>query len=85
MPSESRNVRIVLRNIVDPRVVADVNILPEITSIVEDTLIASGTPIINEVHVSSDSTNDDVDEIVESNIPAVPSKSFEFPYTDYGL
>jgi len=33
--------------------------------------------------VSSNSTNDDVDEIVESNIPAVPSKSFEFPCANY--
>jgi len=35
--------------------------------------------------VSSDCTSDDVDEIVESNIPAEPSQSFEFPCADYGL
>jgi len=33
--------------------------------------------------MSSDSTSDDVDEIAESNITAVPSKSFEFPYAVY--
>jgi len=65
-------------------VVDDVNNLPKVTSIVKDVLVDSGTPIIDEVHVSSDSTNDDVDEIVESNIPAEPSKSFEFACADYG-
>ena len=33
--------------------------------------------------MSSDSTNDEVNEIIESNIPTVPSRSFEFPYADY--
>ena len=33
--------------------------------------------------MSSDSTSDDVDEIIESNITAMPSKSFEFPCADY--
>jgi len=35
--------------------------------------------------VSSDSTSDDADEIIESNIPTVPSKSIEFPCGDYGF
>ena len=35
--------------------------------------------------MSSHSTNDDVDEIVESNIPTEPSQSFEFSCADYGL
>jgi len=30
-------------------------------------------------------TSDDMDKIVESNILAVPSKSFEFPCVDYEL
>jgi len=34
--------------------------------------------------MSSDSTNNDVDEIVESYIPTEPSKSFEFSCVDYG-
>jgi len=53
-PSESRHVRIMPNNNVDDsKVVDDVNILPEITSIVENTLVNSGTLIINEIHVSS--------------------------------
>jgi len=72
-------------NIDESKVVEDVNILLEITSIVRDTLVDSSTPIIDEVHVSSDSTGDDGNEIVESNIPTVTSKSFEFPSVDYGF
>jgi len=53
-PSNSRRVRIMPNNNVDDsKVVDDVNILPEITSIVENTLVNSGTLIINEIHVSS--------------------------------
>jgi len=62
-------------NIDDSKVVEDVNILLEITSIVEDPLVNSGTPIIDEVHASSNSTSDDVDEIVESNISALTNFS----------
>ena len=63
--------------------VEDVNILPKITSIVDDALIDPGTLIIDEVHVSSDSTSNDVNEIVESNILTKPNKSFEFSCDDY--
>ena len=37
--------------------------------------------------MSSDSTSDDVDEIVESNIyiPTESSKLFKFPCADYGF
>ena len=35
--------------------------------------------IIDEIHMSSDSANDDVDEIVETNIFTMPSQSFESP------
>ena len=52
--SESRRVRIVPSdNVDDLKVVEIVNILPEITSIVENTLVNFGTLIINEIHVSS--------------------------------
>jgi len=44
----------------DSKIVEDVNILPEITSNVEDALVDSGTPFFVEVHMSSDCTNDDV-------------------------
>jgi len=72
-------------NVDDSKVVEDVNILHESNSIVEDTLVDFGTPIIDEVHVSSDSTSDDVNGIVESNISAEPIKSFEFSCIDYGF
>ena len=35
--------------------------------------------------MSSDSTSYDVDEIVEPNILAVPSKSFEFSCAEYSF
>jgi len=71
-------------NVDDSKIVEDVKNLPEITSIVDDTLADSGTLIIDEILVSFDNT-DDVDKIVESNIPAVPSKLFEFSCADYGF
>ena len=37
-------------NVDDSKVVEDVNILHESNSIVEDTLVDFGTPIIDEVH-----------------------------------
>ena len=43
------------------------------------------TQIIDEIHMSFDSANDDVDEIIEPNTPAVPSKSFEFPCVEYNF
>ena len=66
-------------NIDSSKVVEDVNLLPEIISIVKNILVNFGTPIIDEVHVSPDSISVDVDEIVETNIPTVPSQSFESP------
>ena len=66
-------------NINDSKVVDDVNILPEVTNIVENTLVDFGTPIIDEVYRSFDSTNNDLDEIVKFTIPAVLVRSFEFP------
>ena len=35
--------------------------------------------------MSSDSIGEDVNEIVESNIPALPRKSFEFSYAEYSF
>ena len=63
-------------NVDGSKVVEDVNLLPEIISIVKNILVNFGTPIIDEVHVFPDSISVDVDEIVETNIPAVPSKPF---------
>jgi len=75
-------------NVNDSKVVEDVNILPEITSIVKNALVDFGTSIIDEIHISSDSTSDDsndMDEITESDIPAKSSKPFEFPCAGYGF
>ena len=35
--------------------------------------------------MSSDSASDDMDEIVESNIPSMPNQSFEPPYAEYSF
>ena len=35
--------------------------------------------------MSSNSTSDDVDEIIELNTPVVPSKSFEFSCSEYSF
>jgi len=51
-PSKSRHVRIVPSNNVDDlKVIENVNILLESTSIIEDTLVDFGAPIIDEVHM----------------------------------
>jgi len=62
----------------DSKVVKDVHISSKTASINEDISVGSDTLIIDEVHMSSDSTGDDVDEIVEPKTPAMSSKSFEF-------
>jgi len=69
----------------DSKVVEDVHIPSKTASIIEDISVGFITPIIDEVHMSSDGTNDDVDELVEPNIPAVPSKSFEFSCAEYSF
>ena len=70
-------------NVDDSKIVEDVNILPKITRIVKDALVDSGTPIINKIYVFSDRINDDVDKMVESNVPVKSSKLFKFPCGDY--
>ena len=67
------------------KVVEDVHVSFKTTSIIEYITVDYGTPIFNEVHVSSDSTSDGVNEIVKSNIPAVSSKSFEFSCAEYSF
>jgi len=37
---------------------------PKTVNIIEDIAVDSDTPIIDEIHMSSDNPNDDVDEIV---------------------
>ena len=54
-------------------------------SIIEDIAVDFDTPSIDEIHMSFGSASDDVDEIVEPNTPAVPSKLFEFPCAKYNF
>ena len=85
-PSESQHVRTVASDdVYDLKVIENVHVPSNPTSIIEDISVGFNTPIIDEVHISSDSTNDDTDEIVECNIPTMPSKSFEFLYAEYSF
>jgi len=72
-------------NIDDSKVVEDAHVLSKTANIIEDITVNSDTLIIDEVHVSYDSTSDDVDKIVEANTLIVPSKSFEFPCAEYSF
>ena len=49
----------------DSRVVGDIYIPSKIISVVDDTLVDFSTLILNEVHVSSESTSDIMDVLVE--------------------
>ena len=69
----------------DSKVVEDVHIPSKTTSIIKDISVDSDTLIIDEVHISSDSISDGVDEIVEPNTPPVPSKSFKLPCSRYSF
>jgi len=74
--SESQHVRIVPTDEVDDsKVVEDVQVPPKTVNIIEDIAVNFDTPIIDEIHMFSDSVNDDVDEIVEPNTPTIPSQS----------
>ena len=53
----------------DSRIVDDVYVPSEITSVVFDTLVDSSTLILDEVHASSEGTSDVVDVLVEFSIP----------------
>ena len=82
-PSECQHIRTVSNNDVDnSKVIEDVHVPIKIASIIKDITVDFGTEIFDEIHVSFDSIGDDVNEIVESNIPVVPKKSFEFPYAE---
>jgi len=76
VPSENQHVRTVASDDVDDsKIVEDVHVSPKTASITGDILVGSSTPIFDEAHVSSDSTDDDMNDIVESNIPALASQS----------
>jgi len=70
-PSESQHVRIVPSDddVDDSKVVEDIHIPSKTVSIIEDISVGSDAPIINEVCMSSNSTSDNVDEIVEPKTP----------------
>ena len=68
-----------LMKLTTPKVVEDVQVSPKTVNIIEDIAVDSDTQIIDEIHMSSDSANDDVNEIVEPNILTVPSQPFESP------
>jgi len=52
----------------DSKVIEDVYVPSKIISVVEDMLVDSSTPILNEVHVSSEDTSDFEYVLVESSI-----------------
>ena len=85
-PSECQHYRTVSSNDVDDsKVVEDVHVPLKTASIIEDISVGSDMPIIDEIHVSSDGTSDDMDEIVEPYIPTMPSKLFESPCAEYSF
>jgi len=69
----------------DSKVIDDAHVPPKILSITKDISVSSDTPIFDETHVSSDSTSDDVNEIIDFNILAVSSKSIEIPHPEYAF
>ena len=69
----------------DSKVVEDVYVPPKNVSIIRNITVGFGTPIFYEAYVSSDSTSNDVNKIVESNILALPSKSIEFLCAEYSF
>ena len=72
-------------DVINSKVVRYVHIPSKTASIIKEISAGSDTPIIDEVHMPPDSTSDDVNEIVELNTPIMPSKSFEFPCTEYSF
>jgi len=73
-PSESQHVKTVSTDD-DSKVVEDFHVSSKATRIIEDIAVDFETPIIDEIHMSSDSVSDDVDEIAESNTSTVLSKA----------
>jgi len=84
--SKSQHVRIVLSDDIDNlKIVEDIYVPSKNASIIEDISISSDTLIIDKVHMSFDSINNDVDEIIELNTSAVPSKSLKLSSTEYTI
>ena len=69
----------------DSKVVEDVHVPSKTASIIEDIAVDFDILIIEKIHMSSDSISDDVNKIVESSTPALPSKLIEFPCDEYNF
>ena len=69
----------------DSKVVEDVHVSPKTASIIEDISVGSNASTIDEIHVSSDGSSDDMNEIVWSNTPTMPSKPFESHCAEYSF
>ena len=69
----------------DSKIVENVHIPPNTASIIEDISVGSDTPIIDEIRVSSDGTDNDVDVKVEPNNTTVPSKPVELSRAEYSF
>ena len=69
----------------DSKVVENVYVPPKTASIIKDLSVGSGPSIFDEAHMSYDSTSNDVNELIMSNIPAMPSKSILFSYPEYAF
>jgi len=69
----------------DLKVVEDIHVPSKTASIIEGIAVGSDTLIIDKIHMSSYSGSDEIDEIVESNTPTVPSKPFESPCSEYSF
>ena len=85
-PLESQHVRTVaIDEADDSKVVEDAQISSKTVNIIEDIAVDSDALIIDEIYMSFDSANDDVDEIVEPNTPTVSSQPFESPCAEYSF
>ena len=69
----------------DSKVIEEVDVPSKTHSIIEDTSVCADTLVNDEIHTSSDSASDDVDEIVETNTPTMLSQSFESPCAEYSF
>jgi len=69
----------------DSKVTEEFHVPSKTLIIIEDTSVCADTLVNDEIHMSSDSVSDDVDEIVESNTPTVPSQSFKSPCVEYSF
>jgi len=58
----------------DSKVIEEVHIPSKTLNIIENISVYADTLVNDEIHMSSDSASDDVDETVESNTPTMSSQ-----------